>query len=178
MGSLMAGWDSHVRDPKAGNLTIPSPITLLSLYFRVVSNEWKCHAETYQRNRSFTKGEIDAYWRTKKKIEEEHLKAISDTSDGSQESTFKEESAGIKLQRSSSLPLANTKERFMENIIETGTDLEKLLQKNGWWTRSNWAYLNEPPVIGPEGASHKFAAQFHVAGLSASKANPRAEITT
>lgn len=34
MGSLMAGWDSHVRDPKAGNLTIPSPITLLSLYFR------------------------------------------------------------------------------------------------------------------------------------------------
>lgn len=46
------------------------------------------------------------------------------------------------------------------------------------WTRSNWAYLNEPPVIGPEGASHKFAAQFHVAGLSASKANPRAEITT
>ncbi|KAL6317981.1 hypothetical protein AAG906_031033 [Vitis piasezkii] len=151
MGSLMAGWDSRVRDPKA---------------------------ETYQRNRSFTKGEIDAYWRTKKKIEEEHLKAISDTSDGSQESTFKEESAGIKLQRSSSLPLANTKERFMENIIETGTDLEKLLQKNGWWTRSNWAYLNEPPVIGPEGASHKFAAQFHVAGLSASKANPRAEITT
>lgn len=66
----------------------------------------------------------------------------------------------------------------MENIIETGTDLEKLLQKTGWWTRSNWAYLNEPPVIGPEGASHKFAAQFHVAGLSASKANPRAEITT
>ncbi|KAJ6681154.1 DNA polymerase EPSILON CATALYTIC SUBUNIT A [Salix koriyanagi] len=40
MGSLMAGWDSPV----------PDPISV-----------------KYRRNRSLTRGEIDAYWRSKKR---------------------------------------------------------------------------------------------------------------
>uniref|UniRef100_A0A2P2JLG0 Uncharacterized protein n=1 Tax=Rhizophora mucronata TaxID=61149 RepID=A0A2P2JLG0_RHIMU len=56
MGSLMAGWDSHVldRDPKLAK---------------------------YKRNWSFTKEEIEAYWNSKKKIQEEHLRAISSPSE-------------------------------------------------------------------------------------------------
>lgn len=36
---------------------------------------------TLKRNRSLTKDEIDAYWKSKKKIEEEHLRAISNVSE-------------------------------------------------------------------------------------------------
>lgn len=32
---------------------------------------------TLKRNRSLTKDEIEAFWKSKKKIEEEHLTAIS-----------------------------------------------------------------------------------------------------
>lgn len=36
---------------------------------------------TLQRNLSLTKNEIDAYWKSKKKIEEEHFRAISNLSE-------------------------------------------------------------------------------------------------
>ncbi|KAK6939476.1 hypothetical protein RJ641_029007, partial [Dillenia turbinata] len=49
MGSLMAGWDSPVLDPKLVK---------------------------FQRNWSLTKGEIKAYWKSKKETEEEHLRDI------------------------------------------------------------------------------------------------------
>ncbi|XP_076916362.1 uncharacterized protein LOC143576052 isoform X2 [Bidens hawaiensis] len=45
MGSLMAGWDSHVPDPKSVHL---------------------------ERNKSMTKEEIATYWRSKKNVNEEH----------------------------------------------------------------------------------------------------------
>ncbi|XP_057975723.1 uncharacterized protein LOC131163039 isoform X2 [Malania oleifera] len=141
MGSLMAGWDSPVRDPKL----------------------------TYQRNSSLTRGEIDAYWKSKKKTEEEHLRAISASSDCSPESTPDKYFERI-LQRSSSLPSSNyTKKDIFMEMDETGTSLERLVKKNGWWTKSSLAFLNEPPVIASaEGTSHKYASQFHVAGKSES----------
>ncbi|KAG6408815.1 hypothetical protein SASPL_131840 [Salvia splendens] len=51
-----------------------------------------------------------------------------------------------------------------------GEEAEKnlLLQKNGWWISSNWAFLNEPPVIRQEGTGHKYVSQFHVADASGS----------
>ncbi|CAK9176380.1 unnamed protein product [Ilex paraguariensis] len=136
MGSLMAGWDSHVPDPKAVKL---------------------------KRNQSLTKEGIETYWRKKKQIEEEHLKAISDLSSTSQVSALKETEK--RLQRSSSLPEANTK--FLDT--ESESSLEKLILKNGWWISSNSAFLNEPPVIESEGPTYKYAAQFHVASMAASK---------
>ncbi|PSS31329.1 Tat-binding like [Actinidia chinensis var. chinensis] len=142
MGSLMAGWGSTVHDS-----------TTLKL----------------QRNKSLTKEEIEAYWRSKKKAEEEHLRAISDIliTKSSQESMVKEPET--KIQRSNSMPLSKTKELEME----TETSLEKLILKNGWWTRSNSAFLNEPPVIGSEGGpAYKYASQFHVAGIATPDSNP------
>jgi hypothetical protein len=45
---------------------------------------WVKNSVQYRRNRSLTRGEIDAYWRLKKRIEEDHLKAISGLSSSTQ----------------------------------------------------------------------------------------------
>ncbi|XP_061353354.1 uncharacterized protein LOC133298132 [Gastrolobium bilobum] len=131
MGSLMAGWHSSLLDPKSATL---------------------------KRNRSLTKDEIDAYWRSKKEIEEEHLKAISNLSETTQVTKYKEPEK--KFQKSITMPMA-----------KVDTSLEHLIKKNGWWTKSSWAFLNEPPVT--EAASNKYASQFNVANNSgSSKLNP------
>uniref|UniRef100_A0A5B7BJZ3 Uncharacterized protein n=1 Tax=Davidia involucrata TaxID=16924 RepID=A0A5B7BJZ3_DAVIN len=145
MGSLMAGWDSHVPDPKLVKL---------------------------QRNWSSTKEDIEAYWRSKKREEEEHLKAISGLSHGAQENTFKE-SEKI-YESSSSLPPSSTNKDFLD--MET----QESLEKNGWWISSKWAFLNEPPVIASEGPAYKYASQFHLANMPASKpdSDPRTGIST
>ncbi|KAJ6998639.1 hypothetical protein NC653_014721 [Populus alba x Populus x berolinensis] len=140
MGSLMAGWDSPVPDPRSMK---------------------------YRRNRSLTRGEIDAYWRLKKRTEEDHLKAISSLSSSSQDGAG--EDHGIEFQRSSSLPAATTKEVFMDTENDHQASLEQLIKKNGWWASSNWAFLNEPPVL--ERASSNYTPQFHVASLATSKSN-------
>ncbi|KAH6788384.1 hypothetical protein C2S51_003390, partial [Perilla frutescens var. frutescens] len=120
MGSLMAGWDSHVTDPKEVKFT---------------------------RNKSLTKEEIESFWKSKKLKEEEHLRDISLLSPRTQKMIFEEavkrsEGAGGE------------------------TSLDKIIQKNGWWISSNWAFLNEPPVILQEGSGHKYASQFHVAHVA------------
>ncbi|OMO75102.1 hypothetical protein COLO4_26289 [Corchorus olitorius] len=141
MGSLMAGWDSPVES---------DPISVIR-----------------KRNRSLTKEEIEAYWKSKKQTEEEHLKAISspssDHSSNQLETLFEEQ--GMKYTRSSSLP--NTKQGFLD--MDSETNLENIIKKNGWWTRSNWAFLNEPPVL--ERPTNSYKAQFHIANLGASKLN-------
>lgn len=38
----------------------------------------------YQRNKSLTRGEIDAYWKSKKKTEEEHLGELSGSKSNTQ----------------------------------------------------------------------------------------------
>lgn len=51
----------------------------------IISDEGKLFnlnvSATLKRNRSLTKDEIDAYWKSKKKIDEEHLRAISNLSE-------------------------------------------------------------------------------------------------
>ncbi|XXG64887.1 hypothetical protein AAC387_Pa05g2718 [Persea americana] len=147
MGSLMAGWDSHVPDQKS---------------------------VVYQRNRSFTKGEIEAYWKSRKRTEEEHLKAISNVLENSQESLYS--GSGATLERSSSLPVTNTEVNFL--VADPKADLEMLKKTNAWWTRSNWAFLNEPPVTAMEGPAYKYAAQYHVADVHKSKPEAHSVIKT
>ncbi|KAJ8762134.1 hypothetical protein K2173_007284 [Erythroxylum novogranatense] len=128
MGSLMAGWDSPVKDPKSAK---------------------------YKKNWSFTRGQIDAYWNLKKKTheEEDHLKP---TSRSSSTSNNPDEENEIRIQRLVSTPASKAREGFM------GMEEEKLMKKKDvWWTRSNWAFLNEPPVS--ERSSNTYASQFHVA---------------
>ncbi|KAL7207668.1 hypothetical protein ACSBR1_029589 [Camellia fascicularis] len=150
MGSLMAGWDSQVPDPRTAEI---------------------------QRNQSMTNERIEAYWRSKKKVEEEHLRAISDLPMKSTQESIIVESER-KIQRSSSLPLSNTKESQLE--METDqTNLEKLINKNGWWTTSSSAFLNEPPAIAAERPAYKYASQYHVAaGIATSKPSSITGIST
>ncbi|OIV96333.1 hypothetical protein TanjilG_09760 [Lupinus angustifolius] len=137
MGSLMAGWDSSTLDPKSARV---------------------------ERNRSLTKEEINAFWRTKKEIEEEHLRAVSKLSENIQVSKYKEIEKFHKS--STTVPLASIKESL---DMDVNTSLEQLIKKNGWWTKSSWAFLNEPPIM--EAASNKYASQFHVANLGSSNFN-------
>ncbi|XP_058220801.1 uncharacterized protein LOC131331016 isoform X3 [Rhododendron vialii] len=115
MGSLMGGWDSPVYDPTTVK---------------------------FQRNKSATKEEIEAYWRSKKKDEEERPKAISDTLMKSDEESILKEPER-KIQRSNSVPLSSATDG---HLLDTGTEtsLEKLITKSGWWTRCTSAFLNEP----------------------------------
>lgn len=81
MGSLMAGWDSPVSASKSGcQLNV-----FRGVFIYAQSNFWlfEILPATIQRNRSLTKEEIEAYWKSKKKTEEDHLKAIYSPSDSS-----------------------------------------------------------------------------------------------
>ncbi|XP_004501006.1 uncharacterized protein [Cicer arietinum] len=130
MGSLMAGWDSNTLDPKSASL---------------------------ERNRSLTKEEIDAFWKSKKETEDQHLKAISNLSRNIQPGKYED-----------NVPLPR---RIKESLgMDADNNLDQLIKKNPWWTKSNWAFLNEPPVI--EASSNKYASQFHIAKLRSSKDNP------
>ncbi|KAG6783776.1 hypothetical protein POTOM_009450 [Populus tomentosa] len=135
MGSLMSGWDSPVPDRESVK---------------------------YQRNRSQTKGEIDAYWKSKKKTEEDHLKVFSSRSNSNQDGMHEDD--GVKFQRPSSP--ADTEE-FMDSEMEPS--LAQLIKKNGWWASSIWAFLNETPEL--ERSSHNYSPQFHIASLATSKSN-------
>ncbi|XP_051150067.1 uncharacterized protein LOC127264534 [Andrographis paniculata] len=106
-----------------------------------------------RRNKSLTRDEIEAFWKLKKLKEEEHLKDISLLSPRTQKIIFEE-------------AVKRTAQPGIEKELleaDTETSLEKLILKNGWWISSTSAFLNEPPVIAPEGTANKYTAQFHVA---------------
>ncbi|KAL1343812.1 hypothetical protein HN51_017763 [Arachis hypogaea] len=95
--------------------------------------------EKRRRNKSLTKEEIAAFWRTKKKIEEEHVQSV-----------------------------LRVKESIDKDDV-TSLDLEHHINKidSGWWTKSSWAFLNQPPETEPT-SNTKYASQFHVANLGSS----------
>lgn len=116
-----------------------------------------------ERNRSLTKEDIDTFWKSKKEIEDEHLKAITSLSKTIQPGKYEDSD---NLHKSKTVPFV----RIKESLGVGDTSLEHLMKKNAWWTKSNWAFLNEPPVI--ESATNKYASQFHVAKGGSSKINP------
>ncbi|KAI3848861.1 hypothetical protein MKX03_034247 [Papaver bracteatum] len=77
---------------------------------------------TNQRNNSCTQEEIEAYWKSKEPSleKENYIQRVIDQE--------------------------NTSEKG--NILDVDeTAIDKLIKTNSWWTRSNWAFLNESPVI-------------------------------
>uniref|UniRef100_A0A7N0ZT81 Uncharacterized protein n=1 Tax=Kalanchoe fedtschenkoi TaxID=63787 RepID=A0A7N0ZT81_KALFE len=114
MGSLMAGWDS----PHSNS-----------------------HSVKFERNRSLTKEEINAYWSSRKKTEEEHLRSISSLS------PRHEKVEATLYERSNSLPATNAEGEILGAQDINQTSLQKL---QGWWTSSSSAFLNEPPVMALE----------------------------
>ncbi|XP_060190110.1 uncharacterized protein LOC132619169 [Lycium barbarum] len=121
MGSLLAGWDSNILDPQ------------------VVK---------YKRNKSLTKEEIEAFWRSKKHKEED-TSALSPRSQIQANSSF-EDAAKTSFETSNSGEILG-----MDN-----EDTEKLIKKHGWWVSSKWAHLNEPPVLPSDEATYKHLSRF------------------
>ncbi|BAT77758.1 hypothetical protein LR48_Vigan09g025200 [Vigna angularis] len=123
MGSLMPGWDSPTLDPESASI---------------------------ERNRSLTKQQIDAYWRTKEKTDCKLSETIQTR----------------KLQDSENSGMSCT---VVKNRIEKPLDRDvdekslKFVKKSYWWTMSSSAFLNERPLI--EASSNNYASQFHVANM-------------
>ncbi|CAJ1972454.1 unnamed protein product [Sphenostylis stenocarpa] len=131
---------------------------------------WDSKSATLKRNRSLTKDEIDAFWKSKKKIEEEHLTAISSSPNSLQnEQGSRKKETERKFQKSVSMPVTRVRDYLNMDLVDTS--LEQLIKKNGWWTKSSWAFLNEPPLN--EAAANKYTSQFHVANMGSSKFNPQ-----
>ncbi|MCL7028500.1 hypothetical protein MKW94_018208 [Papaver nudicaule] len=123
---------------------------------------WDSKSVTCQRNNSCTNEEIEAYWKSKEPVFEKEncSRRVID-----QENTSEKKSGRTgKLRRLGSLPLIDRKGNI-HDVDESAMD--KLIKTNNWWTRTNWAYLNEPPVIAAtdqEGrALYRYTPQYHVA---------------
>ncbi|XP_059636424.1 uncharacterized protein LOC132278608 [Cornus florida] len=140
MGSLMAGWDSHVSDPKTVK---------------------------FQRNLSLTKGEIEAYWKQKKNSEEEHLKVDYDLPYDNRQRVIKE--AEVKIERSSSLPPTKTKETFMDNEPEKSLE-DLIKQRSWWGRTTSAFLNEPPVIGSEGRPTYKYASQFHVANVGGFKA--------
>ncbi|XP_050366484.1 uncharacterized protein LOC126784963 [Argentina anserina] len=149
MGSLMPGWDSPVLKSKS---------------------------DINKRSHSLTNEEIEAFWKSLKKLDEKEQHIIDDDTT-CEEKTATVNKSGKKYEKSSSLPMARTstdqggqKKYFMHGETETmASTADKLSADNiAWWTTSNWAFLNELPTIEEpvHGTSKRYATQFHVANSS------------
>ncbi|XP_050158518.1 uncharacterized protein LOC126632246 [Malus sylvestris] len=117
-----------------------------------------------QKNKSLTMEEIEAYWKVHKK-----------SNSISQEIRTADE-PGRKIQKSSSFPVNTT--NIGSTDTETSPRTQQILKNNGWWTASNWAFLNEPPILEEGDSKTAYAAQFHVANSWAPKSNGHDQIST
>ncbi|KAH9625405.1 hypothetical protein KSS87_008195 [Heliosperma pusillum] len=151
MGSLMAGWDSISKDSKFVKL---------------------------MRNKSQTNDGIEEYWKLRKKTEYEHLKAISPGATPERSGFKSEEVANKEYRRSNSLPMIDSKRGQLEVDANVDVDVAELMKRKCWWTRSNWAFLNEPPVIESDVPGYKYVSQHHVATLGSCSSKPDTRISS
>ena len=84
----------------------------------------------FKRNRSLTKEEIEAYWKSKRKLEKEHLRAVSLPVDD----RYDCETVGLDYKRSSSFPPAKDDVAVEAKFVENKMDRKNLeeLKKIGW----------------------------------------------
>ncbi|CAH2036800.1 unnamed protein product [Thlaspi arvense] len=96
-------------------------------------------SNSVRRCKSLTREEIDVFWKTKKK-NEEHVQAVS--------KLVAQEVEGSQAKE--------------EKVVED--PYENQSKRSGWWTRSNWAFLNEPRE--EEGRPNNYVPQFQVAHIA------------
>ncbi|CAK9223571.1 unnamed protein product [Sphagnum troendelagicum] len=125
MGSLMSGWDSHPLDDQK---------------------------VTKRSNSSLTKDEISAFWRSRQKAMEEHLKEAA--AQKALAATVTQSGGGSSL--SAALPIEVPKQAPEEVQQPTASSPD-------WWTRSNWAFLNFPPEMLLKDTRDRYTPQFDVA---------------
>lgn len=140
MGSLMAGWDS----PVLGH------------------DEKKVHA---RRNRSLTKEEVEAFWKQRRRSSENGGGELaSPLASPATESPF-----GSSEKQARSSPAVRV-DGFLHAAGDDDVGADSPSKSRDWWTRSTWAFLNEPPQEEPSARAQRYTPQFHVARIAATDA--------
>eukprot|EP00246_Nothoceros_aenigmaticus_P008089 TRINITY_DN2257_c0_g1_i1.p1 TRINITY_DN2257_c0_g1~~TRINITY_DN2257_c0_g1_i1.p1 ORF type:complete len:143 (+),score=9.48 TRINITY_DN2257_c0_g1_i1:235-663(+) len=111
---------------------------------------WDSPRKELHRNSSMTNDEVEKFWKAKKQSTE----AATQPEDQVIQTEVTvarpaEPSAGIAIPRSA-VPKTQG-----ENVQSPGS--------GDWWTRSNWAFLNDPPTELRPGEGGRYAPQFDVA---------------
>eukprot|EP00250_Pteridium_aquilinum_P023075 c26160_g1_i1 orf=115-549(-) len=115
------------------------------------------HGPRFERSSSCTKEEIEEFWNKHKLAEQERLQAASALTE--QLKRANQQDTPMEDRNSNS-------ERDGETLASIEDDLEKLNSFNDWWTKSSWAFLNEPAMKRIEAANYKYKTQFQVADLA------------
>ncbi|KAF0912290.1 hypothetical protein E2562_013971 [Oryza meyeriana var. granulata] len=143
MGSLMAGWDSPV-----------------------LGDDNRVRA---RRNKSLTREEVEAFWK-------QHGGEMPSSPLGSPAGAMaRSASVGLSRAHASSSPRGGVRidqatrvEGFFPD--DEAAAAESPSKSRDWWTRSNWAFLNEPPQEEVAGKAQSYTPQFHVARIAAGNA--------
>ncbi|KAI5067038.1 hypothetical protein GOP47_0017566 [Adiantum capillus-veneris] len=113
----------------------------------------------YARSSSFTKYEIEEFKNKQKLAEEEHHKAAvllaAELTQAHQDISIKVDQRKKAVQADGGEPSSAP--------LSVEEELERLNSFKDWWTKSSWAFLNDPAMKRMEAANHKYKAQFHVA---------------
>jgi len=128
MGSLMSGWDSHPLDDQK---------------------------VTKRSNSSLTKDEISAFWRSRQRAMEEHLKEAA--AQKALAATVTQQSGGGSSLSAASAVRIEVPKRASEEVQQPTAS------SPDWWTRSNWAFLNFPPEMLLQDSRDRYTPQFDVA---------------
>lgn len=98
---------------------------------------------------SLTKEEVEKFWKSKRLLVQEHL------DEANKDAAM---SPRTRLARAISEEL-----EAQQRMAQPGGVSISLPEANSWWTKSRWAFLNDPPVIDVK--QSKYVPQFDVATL-------------
>ncbi|XP_042395167.1 uncharacterized protein LOC121985649 [Zingiber officinale] len=107
--------------------------------------------------KSFTREEIDRYWRMRRMVEEDHLLFAEKAAARIRAKAFKEED-----QRRFEELLKEMLEEKEDEKADAGENKEPQIGIKDWWTKSKYAYLNQP-AIKSMGMGEKKAPGLHEA---------------
>ncbi|KAH7331947.1 hypothetical protein KP509_20G059700 [Ceratopteris richardii] len=106
-----------------------------------------------------TVSQIEEFWRKRKISEQDHLEAAANAATDAQPSPKE----GTIMGSPTSDIISTDLSRSVSSV--TDEDLEASSSFKDWWTKSNWAYLNEPAVKEDTSQKH-YTAQFQVANIA------------
>ncbi|CAL4919900.1 unnamed protein product [Urochloa decumbens] len=124
----------------------------------VLGDDKKVHA---RRNRSLTKEEVEAFWKQRRRSED----------GGELTSPLASPAAIGSLDKAARSPgRGGGAKQAAAGAGDDGAAADSPSKSRDWWTRSNWAFLNEPPQEEPSGRAQSYTPQFHVARIATGNA--------
>jgi hypothetical protein len=102
-------------------------------------------------NSSMTKEEVEKFWKTKRLQVQEHL-----------EEAHKDAALSPRMRIARAMSDEIEAQQKLAEADYLGMSLPEVNSK-AWWTKSKWAFLNDPPVVDSKHA--RYVPQFDVATL-------------